>query len=307
MTDSTQPTDDRPAFTRDTAMVRLGSVEPLEGITPMWAWGGATGRGARVAVIDSGVEADHPMLEGCVEVDDGVVLSQGTDGDVQVAPGAHPDVFGHGTACAGIIHSIAPEARITSIRVLGPRLNGRSDVFLRGLQWAIEHDFDVVNLSLGSSRREFALAFHDLCDEAYFRNTVLVTAANNVQSPSFPSLYASVLSVACNTTTDPFRFHYNPEPPTEFLARGIDVEVAWKGGGTTRATGNSYAAPHVAGLAALIRSKHPELRAFQLKTVLWACAANVVEAPVKAGRFGTVATRASRILRPIDHPPPPNM
>jgi subtilisin family serine protease len=190
--------------------------------------------------------------------------------------------------------------------VLGPRLSGKSDVFLRGLQWAIEQGFHVVNLSLGSSRRDFALAFHDLCDEAYFRNTILVTAANNVQAPSFPNLYASVLSVACNTTTDPFRFHYNPEPPTEFLARGIDVEVAWKGGGTSLATGNSYAAPHITGMVALIRSKHPELRVFQVKTVLWACAANVVEAPVRAGRFGTVATRSSRILRTADLATPPH-
>ena len=293
-----------PAFTRDTRMVRLGAVEPLEGITPAWAWGGATGAGVRVAVIDSGIEATHPALEGCVEVDDGVVVSQALDGGLVVTRGDHPDVFGHGTACAGIIHSFAPQARITSVRVLGPRLSGRSEVFLRGLQWAVEQGFDVVNLSLGNSKRDFALAFHDLCDEAYFRNTVLVTAANNVQTPSFPSLYAAVLSVACNTATDPFRFHYNPEPPTEFLARGIDVEVPWRGGTTSTVTGNSYAAPHVTGLAALIRSKHPELRAFQLKTVLWACAANVLEAPVRAGRLPTVATRASRVLRPLDRNAP---
>jgi subtilisin len=292
--------DDRPAFTRDTAMVRLGGVEPLEGITPAWAWGGATGAGVRVAVIDSGIEASHPLLEGCVEVDEGVVISAGPDGQPVEHPGDGNDVFGHGTACAGIIHSIAPQARITSVRVLGPRLSGKSEVFIRGLQWAIEHRFDVVNLSLGSSRRDFALAFHDLCDEAYFRNTLLVTAANNLQSPSFPSLYAAVLSVACNTTADPFRFHYNPEPPTEFLARGIDVEVAWKGGGTTVTTGNSFAAPHITALVALIRSKHPGLRAFQVKTVLWACAANVLEAPVPAGRLGTSVVRSSRLLRVAD-------
>lgn len=294
---------DRPAYTRDTSMVRLGDVEPLQGITPAWAWGGATGEGVRVAIIDSGIEADHPWLEGCVEVDRGVVVSMAADGTPAVAQEPHDDVFGHGTACAGIVHEVAPGARITSIRVLGPRLSGRSEVFLRGLQWAIEHEYDVVNLSLGTTRRDVALAFHELCDEAYFRNTVLVTAANNVPAPSFPSLYASVISVACNTASDPFRFHWNPEPPTEFLARGIDVEMAWRGGTTTVGTGNSYAAPHVAGLAALVRSKHPELRPFQVKTVLWACAANVVEAPVRAGRFGTASMRASRVLRALGDGP----
>jgi subtilisin family serine protease len=229
-----------------------------------------------------------------------VVVGMNDDGSTSIERSVHDDVFGHGTACAGIIHSIAPDARLTSVRVLGPRLSGKTEVFLRGLRWAIDSGFHVVNLSLGSSRRDFALAFHDLCDEAYFRNTVIVTAANNLASPSFPNLYAAVLSVACNTTTDPFRFHYNPDPPTEFLARGIDVEVAWRDGTTSLATGNSYAAPHISGLVALVRGKHPELRPFQVKTVLWACAANVLEAPVRAGRLPTMSSRASRVLRALD-------
>ena len=111
----------------------------------------------------------------------------------------------------------------------------------------------MINLSLGTRKRDWALAFYDVCDRAYFGNSFIVTAANNVQRRSFPSLYASVTSVACNLGDDPFRFHFNPEPPTEFLARGIDVEVAWLDQQTIRTTGNSYAAPHISGLAALIR------------------------------------------------------
>jgi len=99
--------------------------------------------------------------------------------------------------------------------------------------------------------------------------------------------------VACNLSKDRFRFHYNPEPPTEFLAPGIDVELAWRGGGRITGTGNSYAAPHIAGLAALVKSKHPELRPFQLKTVLWATAANVREAPRAAGRLTNVSRRST--------------
>ncbi len=89
--------------------------------------------------------------------------------------------------------------------------------------------------------------------------------------------------MACNLATDPFRFHYNPDPPTEFLAPGIDVELSWRGGGRITGTGNSDAAPHLSGIAALVKSKHPDLRPFQLKTVLWATAANVQEAPTPAG------------------------
>jgi subtilisin family serine protease len=174
---------------------------------------------------------------------------------------------------------------------------GKAAVFLRGLAWAVEQGYDVINLSLGASKRDWALPFYEVCDEAYFANSLVVTAANNAPRTSFPSMYASVISVACNLTKDPMRFHFNPDPPTEFLARGIDVEVAWKGGGHMQGTGNSYAAPHVAGIAALIRSKHPELRPFQVKTVLWATAANVREAPRAAGRLSTRGRRVSASAR----------
>ena len=254
-------------------------------------------------MIDSGVESDHPALDGCVDVDNGIAMTVGADGEVTRTAGPHDDSFGHATACAGIIHGFAPEARITSVKVLGAGLTGKVASFLDGLAWAIDEGFDVINLSLGTRKRDWALAFYEQCDRAYFGGSFLVTAANNLQQPSFPSLFASVTSVACNLATDPWRFHFNPDPPTEFLARGVDVEVAWRGGGTMRATGNSYAAPHIAGLAALVKSKHPELRPFQLKTVLWATAANVREAPSAAGRLSRMLTgvqpamRLSRVLR----------
>jgi subtilisin family serine protease len=270
--------------------MRLPGRVPLDDLSPEWAWGGATGAGVRVAVVDSGIDAGHPTLEGCVDVEHGIEL-RWVDGEVEEVHEPHGDAYGHGTACAGIIHTLAPEARITSIRVLGTDLTGKAAVFLRGLAWAIEQGFDVINLSLGTTRREWALPFYEVCDEAYFRNCFVVTAANNIMRPSFPCMFGAVTSVACNLSTDPLRFHYNPEPPTEFLARGIDVEVPWLDHGWMTGTGNSYAAPHIAGLAALIRSKHPELRPFQVKTALWATAANVREAPEIAGRV-------SRVLRP---------
>ena len=284
----------RPHWSRESVALRLPGVTSLDDLSPQWAWGGATGRGVRVAVIDSGIEADHPDLDGCVDADGGVLVVLDEQGEPSVVPGPHDDVFGHGTACAGIIHRMAPEARITSVRVLGAGLTGKSNVFLTGLAWAVDQGFDVINLSLGTAKRDWALPFYELCDQAYFRGAFVVTAANNMARPSFPSLYASVTSVACNLSTDPFHFHYNPDPPTEFLAPGIEVEVSWRGGARQLGTGNSYAAPHLAGMAALILAKHPDLRPFQLKTVLWATASNVQEASTAAGRL-TSTLRASRL------------
>jgi len=286
----------RPAWSRDSLALRLDGAASLEDLSAEWAWGGATGKGVDVAVIDSGIEADHPALEGCIEVDRGVAISL-DEGEWVAVPGPHDDSFGHGTACAGIIHGIAPEARVVSVKVLDAGLSGRAAAFLRGLAWAIDEGFSVINLSLGTSRRDRALAFYELCDRAYFQDCFVVTAANNVAGASFPSLFASVASVASNLSADAFRFHYNPTPPTEFLAPGIDIDVAWRGGTRIRSTGNSYAAPHIAGIAALIRSKHPELRPFQVKTVLWATAANVREAPRAAGRLSR-SIRATAVMRP---------
>ncbi len=280
-------------------MLALPGTVSLEDLSHEWAFGGADGSGIRVAIIDSGVEADHPELDDCVDVEGSIEFGVDADGALVVSEGPHADSFGHGTACAGIIHSLAPAAKITSVRVLGPGLSGKSIAFHAGLDWAVSQGFDVINLSLGTRKRDWALAFHEVCDRGYFGNSFIVTAANNVQSTSYPSMFASVASVACNLSEDPRRYHVNPEPPTEFLARGIDVPTLWRGHDTAIQTGNSYAAPHIAGLAALIRSKHPELRPFQVKTALWARAANVVEAsqPEIAGRLSRVmhATSLSRV------------
>jgi subtilisin len=265
----------RPAWNWEFTPEALRYPDPiplLDEITPDWAWGGTTGRGVRVAVVDSGIEASHPGVGGMVR--GGAVVIE-KDGQISYDESAHEDAFGHGTACASIIHGIAPEAELYSVRVLGATLSGSGGMFAAGLRWAIEHDMQVLNLSLGTTKREFYAMLHELADAAYFKNSVLVTAANNFPQPSFPSMYASVVSVACHEGKDPFIFYYNPSPPVDFGAPGIDIEVAWRGGGRISTTGNSFAAPHISGIVALILGKHPELTPFQVKTVLRATAANM--------------------------------
>ena len=270
--------DLRPAWSQDftpEAIQQLLAQGPFAQITPDWAWGGSTGKGVRLAVVDSGVEHDHPALEGCVR--GGVVVEYDARAKNQhrIRPDNPPlDVSGHGTACAGIIHAIAPEAEIYSVRVLGRNMGGRAIQFAAGLDWAIEHDMQIANLSLSTSLEEFFGLFHDLADQAYFKNMNLVCAVNNIPEPSYPSLYSSVISVAAHDGKDPFLYYYNTKPPVEFGAPGIDVEVAWKDKQYITCTGNSFAAPHITGITTLIRAKHPELTPFQIKTVLLACAAN---------------------------------
>ncbi len=268
----------RPAWSQQfapEAIKELMAQGPLANLTPEWAWGGSTGKGIKVAVVDSGVEYDHPALEKSVRSGVKVEYDERAENNYRIKPDDKPsDMSGHGTACAGIIHSIAPEAEIYSVRVLGRNMSGRAIQFAAGLDWAIENDMQVVNLSLSTSLEEYYGLFHDLADQAYFKNIVLVSAVNNIPEPSYPSLYSSVISVAAHEGHDPFTYYYNPTPPVEFGAPGIDVKVAWNKKQYLTCTGNSFAAPHIAGIVSLIRAKHPNLTPFQIKTVLLACASN---------------------------------
>jgi subtilisin family serine protease len=236
------------------------------------AYGGSTGKAIKVAVIDSGIDATHPAIG---SVHGYVAISSGPDGLVYNTE-PHTDVYGHGTACAGIIRAIAPECELYSVRVLGPALITSGDVFIAGLRWAIENNMQVCNLSLGSTKKQYFAALHELADLAFFRRIMLVVAANNLPIPSFPSMYASVVSVAAHQDEeyDRYRFYYNPEPPVEFGAPGINVRVPWLNQQWTTITGNSFAAPHIAGVVVRIMAKHPDLTPFQVKTVLRALAAN---------------------------------
>ncbi|MGH2992314.1 MAG: S8 family serine peptidase [Solirubrobacterales bacterium] len=244
-------------------------------VTPEWAWGGSTGEGVRVCVIDSGVEGDHPDVG---EVGRSLTVGADDEGYAELVDDTDGDVFGHGTACAGIIRSLAPECKIDSVRVLGPTNRGSGPLLLAGLDWAISERHDVINISLSTSKRELFDAMRRLTDGAYFRRTTIVASAHNLAVESYPWRFSSVVSVGSHEDSDPMRFYYNPDPPVEFYGRGLDVEVAWKGGGRLRSSGNSFATAHLAGICALIRAKHPELAPFELKSVLRLTAANATGA-----------------------------
>jgi subtilisin len=248
------------------------SADWPERVDREWAWGESTGANVSVCILDSGIERDHSLVG---DVEQAVAVSVGEGGATTVEDDEEGDLCGHGTACAGIVRSLAPECALVSARVLGAGYTGSGSVLLAGLRWAVEQGFQVVNMSLSTTKHEFAALLHELADSAYFRRTVIVASAHNMPVESFPWRFSSVISVGSHEGADPFEFFYNPSPPVEFFARGVDVEVAWLGGGTIRASGNSFATPHLAGLCALILGKHPELTPFQLKSVLHLTATNV--------------------------------
>jgi subtilisin family serine protease len=251
--------------------ISIGDEWP-ERVTREWAWGGSTGKGVTVCILDSGVEAGHPLVG---DVDRAVAFTRGEDEEIELVVDTEGDLCGHGTACAGIVRSLAPECTLVSARVLGAGFKGSGPILLGGLRWAVEQGFDVVNMSLSTTKRQFAGLLHELADTAYFRRTVLVASAHNMPVESYPWRFSSVISVGSHEEPEPDTFFYNPAPPVEFFARGVGVEIAWLGGGKILSTGNSFATPHMSGICALILAKHPELTPFQLKNVLYLTANNV--------------------------------
>ncbi len=258
-------------------MVLEITAEATETMNDLWAaiqpeaiWNGRTGRGVRVAVVDSGIDTEHPDLKGKVKES---VEAVAEDGRIDFRPSTSGDQAGHGTACAGIIASVAPDVELYSVKVLGPKASGSGDMFLVGLDYAIKQKFQVINLSLGTTKREFFAPLHELLDRAYQSGCIVVSAANNLPYPSYPSIFSSsVVSVVKRSGGDPFNFGYRYGQVIELVAPGVEVTTTWPGGGYRQLTGNSFACPYVVGIIALIKEAYPNLTPFQIKSVLYTIA-----------------------------------
>ncbi|MEU1348682.1 S8 family serine peptidase [Streptomyces sp. NPDC005775] len=253
--------------------MRADTVPALSADPSAWS----DGAGVRVCVVDTGVECGHPSVgavQGSYEV------APAPDGSLRVVdsgplPDGTGDGCGHGTACAGIIRRVAPGCSLYSVRVLGEGFTGSGDALLTGLRWAVDQGFDVVNLSLSTTRPKFLETLRALADQAFFSGTTLVASAHNTPVESFPWRFSSVISVGTHREDDAGLFLYNPAPPVEFFAPGQNVQVAWTGGRTIRTTGNSFATPFISGMCARLLGSRPKLTPFQIKHALYLSAANV--------------------------------
>ncbi len=231
-------------------------------------WKQGTGKGIEIAIIDSGVETSHPALQG--KIVDSVEAILEND-KIVFRPSDGTDATGHGTACASIIASIAPEAKLHSIKILGQANDAR--FLLAALDYAIQKRFQIVNLSLGTTKTHYYVPLRELLDRAYQTRTIIVAAANNLPHPSYPSIFcSSLISVRKSEETDPFKFGFHYGEAIELTAPGVNVQTAWLNGTYKRLTGNSFACPHIVGIVALLLEKYPQLTPFQVKSLLYSLA-----------------------------------
>lgn len=226
------------------------------------------GKGIRIAVIDSGIEVDHPDLQGLELADDVAVESDGMT--LAVVDGGGRDVYGHGTAIAGIIRPLAPAARIGSFRVLNERLGGKTATIREGVRQAIDRGYHILNCSFGCRGDvKFIMHYKEWIDEAYLSGIHIVSACNNFDFnvPEWPGYFPSVITTNMGRV-EGTEFFYQRGHLVEFVAAGHNVEVPWMGGTHKKVTGSSYAAPHMAAILARLLSVYPDLPPLEAKALL---------------------------------------
>lgn len=249
---------------------------------------GVTGAGTVVAVLDSGVDADHPQLRGAVDPGLDVLPGGGTDG--------RQDCVGHGTGVASIIaarpvagvkfRGLAPGVRILPIRV-SEQIGGAESTggkpasvkdMARAVRFAITAKVDVINLSLsyGESGGGGLEEFHDAIQEAVAADIVVVAAVGNAKQRNnptpYPAAWDGVLGVGAVDQTGQRLDASQTGTYVDLAAPGGEVLMARPTRGHIRGSGTSFATPMVAATAALIRQAYPKLTEEQVRKRLMATA-----------------------------------
>lgn len=224
------------------------------------------GAGVLVAVIDTGVLAGHPALADAIApggwdfVDNDGDPADTADGLDEDGDGLIDEGAGHGTMVCGIVHLVAPDARILPIRVLDDEGLGKTFTVAKGIRYAAEHGVQVINLSLGLTSRSWVIA-HEI-QAAAERGISIVSAAGNLgsQNPQvYPASDSRVLSVAALDSSDVKADFSSYRQSVAVSAPGVGVMSAYYDGGFAIGAGTSFSAPFVSGQCALVLSLMPSL------------------------------------------------
>lgn len=230
------------------------------------AWDTSTGVGITVAVIDTGIDKDHPDLAANIVGGKNYVSIRGT-----VDASAWDDDNGHGTHCAGIIAAldntigvvgVAPNAHLYAVKVLNKRGTGYMSDVIAGIEWAASVDVDtssntdyvdVISMSLSGP---YSSNLADAVAAAIDAGIVVVAAAGNAGTApvAYPALCTGVIGVGATDSSDELVYFSNYGTGLDIVAPGVSIYSTYKNGGYTTMSGTSMACPHVAGTVALVLS-----------------------------------------------------
>ncbi|WKN30207.1 S8 family peptidase [Porifericola rhodea] len=219
------------------------------------AWLATQGIGIKVAILDTGIDYNHPDLKDNYKF--GVSFI-----DDESSP---MDFNGHGTHCAGTVAAAingqgvvgaAPSAYLYAVKVLSRTGSGAWSSLIAGIDWCInKKNMDVISMSLGGSSAPSAV--ESICQAAWNKGAVLVAAAGNNNGPVIaPAKYPSVIAVSAIDSANAKASFSCFGPEVELCAPGVQVLSTKVGGGYVKLSGTSMACPHVAGAAAIARGTH---------------------------------------------------
>ena len=243
-----------------------------------------TGRGVRIGVVDSG----HSPGRRGANICGGVDLVRG-NGQTSAGEARFADRIGHGTAGIGIIARKAPAAGIYPVKIFADELVSDVERLAAAVRWCVENGLDLVNLSLGTTEPDAAAGLRGICDEAAAENVRIVAATSNDGLPSFPASLPGVFGVAAARVRGKYSYYFDPGEAVQFLARGDRQRLDWKDGEQVFMGGTSFAAPHVAGILALLLERYPGISAAGLEEVLLEHSLKSAPAPVDGSEFYDVS------------------
>ena len=238
------------------------------------AWSTSTGAGIKVAIVDTGIDMDHPDLQANIKGGFNAIAPARKYKD----PNNFDDDNGHGSHCAGIVAAIdndigvigvAPEAFLYGVKVLDGAGFGYDSDIIEGFQWCIDNGMQVVSCSFGGYDDD--QTFHDAVDAVWEAGCIIVAAAGNdgYEEPDlYPAGYSTVMAISAMASDDTIIYWSNYGSEIELAAPGVSIYSCYKRGGYTTMSGTSMACPHVSGVAALILAVHPTYTNEQVRQLL---------------------------------------
>jgi subtilisin family serine protease len=274
----------------------INSSGPGSGLT-----NGVTGKGAIVAVLDTGATFNHPDLAG--HYLSGYNAIQPDQPPADVADGIVNYEVGHGTMVAGIIARLAPDAKIMPVRVLNGDGSGSMFNLVKGVQYAVTHGANIISMSFGATVRSSAL--NDALDQAERAGIVLVASAGNdneADAALAPTVGRGTIAVAALESDNRKSPYSNYGSFVKLSAPGSNIRSTYSNGGYATWSGTSFAAPFVSAEAALVLSSKPGLTADDVKSIIRNTAHSVDSVnPAYQGKLGNGIIDINAAVRKAMH------